>query len=294
MASHSLLPSQHFFCFCSLLLPLQDETLPRPSDEEFVEAWSAIITATNDDITTATTTEDNTTATTEDVTTTTTDDITAPTATAATLPAPAATTMLPATTTDSLPALCSSCLVDEAAAAGPANTLPATNTTITAVAVDSKPAPVGAELAAATVFLYVEAGSSRCSSSDGAADSPGYPCMLQHDLADAAAAENYGSHTLALAAAAAAAAKGKLHLLLQQLPAECDTAATLAGLADSASSLQQLSVQPHSLHAAATAGAATVVDGKQGSKASAGWLRRVCSRLFACGFSSSLCMVDGV
>jgi hypothetical protein len=288
-----LRPNQHFFCLCSLPLLLQAETLPRPSDEEFVEAgWGA--TNTTDDIPTTTTIDDiaTTTTTTDDdvatTTTTTTEDIIATTTTtaAATLPAPAATTMLPVTTTDSLSAPCSSCLVDEAAAAAsPANT------SITSVAVDSKPAAAAAVLAAPPVFLYVEADSSRCSSSDGAADSPGYPCMLQHDEADAVAAEDHGGHTLA--AAAAAAAKGTLPLLLQQLPAECDTAAALAGLADSASSLQQHVVRLHSLPAAA---AVKVVGGggTQGSKASAGWLRRVCSRLFACGSSSSLCMVDGV
>jgi hypothetical protein len=159
--------------------------------------------------------------------------------------------------------------------------------TPTCTAADSKPA---AAPAAAPVFIYVEAGSSSRCSSDSAADIPHYPCSLQQqpELADATAADDVTCHIQVAPAAATLAAAAKSKPPQLQF-AECNTAAALAGLGDN---MQQRSRQLHSLPATAAASAVVVATGggEDGGKQS-GWLRRVCSRLFACGAGGSLSRV---
>jgi hypothetical protein len=168
------------------------------------------------------------------------------------------------------------------------DTKTSTLSTPACTAADSKPLADAAP-AAAPVFIYVEAGSSSRCSSDSAAGIPHYPCSLQQhpELADATAADDV-TQVAPAAAILAAAAKSKP---AQLQFAECDTAAALAGLGDN---MQQHSQQLHRLPA--TALSAEVVGtsgGKDGSKQS-GWLRRVCSRMFACGAAGSMSRVDWV
>jgi hypothetical protein len=159
--------------------------------------------------------------------------------------------------------------------------------TPTCTAADSKPDPTPA---AAPVFIYVEAGSSRCSC-DSAADIPHYPCSLQQqqpELADATAADDVTYHIQVAPAAATLAAAAKSKPPQLQF-AECDTAAALAGLADNK---QQHSQQLHRLPATAAAAVMVVTGGGEDGSKQSGWLRRVCSRLFACGAGGSLSRVE--
>jgi hypothetical protein len=106
-------------------------------------------------------------------------------------------------------------------------------------------------------------------------------------MVDAAAAPGVTVHIQVASAAAMAAATTKSKLPHLQ-SAECDTAAAL-----SAEIMQQHTKQLHWLPRPATAAVVVATGGGRVGGKQSGWLRRVCSRLFACGAGSSLSRVDG-